>query len=120
MPYVIRGIGDVLLAVFTPVPIALALLFIYGLNTSTGMVVFNSTVQGAVPDAVRGRVFTLLDVTWSAMRLLSLALGGLLVDAVGIEPLFWTGGALLATAGVLGLVLLGGYNLRVRHLAEVV
>jgi MFS family permease len=117
-PYVIRGIGDVLLAVFTPVPVALALLFIYGLNTSTGMVVFNSTLQGAVPDAVRGRVFTLLDVTWSAMRLLSLALGGLLVDAVGIEPLFWTGGALLATAGVLGLVLLRGHNLRACHRAE--
>jgi MFS family permease len=118
VPYVIRGIGDVLLAVFTPLPIALALLFIYGLNTSTGMVVFNSTVQGAVPDAVRGRVFTLLDVTWSAMRLLSLALGGLLVDAIGIEPLFWTGGALLATAGSLGLLLLGGYDLRARRWAE--
>jgi hypothetical protein len=60
------------------------------------MVVFNSTVQGAVPDAARGRVFTLQDVTWSAMRLLSLALGGLIVDAIGIEPLFWVRGALLA------------------------
>ena len=117
-PYVIRGLGDVLLAVFTPLPIALVLLFVYGLNTSTGMVVFNSTVQGAVPDVVRGRVFTLLDVTWSAMRLLSLALGGLLVDAVGVEPLFWMGGALLATAGVLGLALLGGHNLRARPVAE--
>jgi MFS family permease len=117
-PYVIRGIGDVLLAVLTPLPIALLLLFIYGLNTSTGMVVFNSSVQGAVPDAMRGRVFTLLDVTWSAMRLLSLALGGVLVDAVGIEPIFWAGGALLATAGALGLLLLGGYNLRARLLAK--
>jgi MFS family permease len=118
VPYVIRGIGDVLLAVFTPLPAALLLLFIYGLNTSTGMVVFNSTVQGAVPDAVRGRVFTLLDVTWSAMRLLSLGLGGVLVDAVGIEPLFWTGGALLTGAGVLGLVLLGGFDPRARSVAE--
>ena len=117
-PYVIRGLGDVLLAVFTPLPIALVLLFVYGLNTSTGMVVFNSTVQGAVPDVVRGRVFTLLDVTWSAMRLLSLAVGGLLVDAVGVERLFWMGGVLLATAGVLGLVLLGGHNLRARPVAE--
>jgi MFS family permease len=86
VPYVIRGIGDVLLAVFTPLPIALALMFIYGLNTSTGMVVFNTTVQGAVPDAVRGRVFTLLDVTWNAMRLISLAIGGVVVDAIGIQP----------------------------------
>lgn len=107
VPYVIRGVGDVLLAVFTPLPIALLLLFIYGLNTSTGVVVFNSTVQGAVPDEVRGRVFTLLDVTWNSLRLLSLAVGGLLVDAVGIQPLFWAGGLILALAGLLGLALLG-------------
>ncbi len=106
VPYVLRGVGDVLLAVFTPLPIAVLLLFSYGLNTSTGVVVFNSTVQGAVPDAVRGRVFTLLDVTWQAMRLLSLALGGLLVDEVGVRPVFWVGGALLVFAGSLGLVLL--------------
>ena len=105
-PYVIRGIGDVLLAVFTPLPIALVILFVYGLNTSTGIVVFNSVVQSLVPDEVRGRVFTLLDVTWNGMRLISLALGGVLVDAIGIQPLFWVGGALLALAGLLGLVLL--------------
>ena len=106
VPYVIRGLGDVLLAVFTPLPVALLLLFIYGLNTSTGIVVFNSTVQTVVPDAVRGRVFTVLDVTWNAARLLSLALGGLLADAVGIRPVFWIGGTLLALAGLLGLLLL--------------
>jgi MFS family permease len=112
VPYIIRGIGDVLLAVFTSLPVALFLLFLYGLNTSTGTVVFNSTVQGAVPDAVRGRVFTLLDVTWNAMRLLSLALGGLMVDVVGIRALFWAGGALLALAGLLGLALLGRHDFR--------
>jgi len=69
-------------------------------------------VQGAVPDTVRGRVFTLLDVSWSAMRLLSLVLGAVMVDATGIQPLFWTGGALLAGAGVLGLVLLGDRGFR--------
>ncbi len=117
VPYVIRGVGDILIAVFTSPPVAMLLLFIYGLSTSTGMVVFNSTIQGAVPDRVRGRVFTLLDVTWNAMRLLSLALGGALVDAVGIRPLFWTGGALLALAVALGLTLLGRYDFRVREAA---
>lgn len=85
-------------------------MFVYGLNTSTGMVVFNSTIQGAVPDAVRGRVFTLLDVSWNAMRLLSLGLGGILVDRAGIQPVFWIGGGLLATAGILGLALLRDYD----------
>lgn len=112
VPYVIRGIGDVLIAIFTPLPVALVILFIYGLNTSTGMVVFNSTIQGVIPEQVRGRVFTLLDVSWNAMRLISLAIGGLLVDAVGIQPVYWLGGSLLAAAGALGLVLLGDTNLR--------
>jgi len=107
VPYVIRGIGDVLLAVVTPLPIALLIMFVYGLNTSIGVVVFNSVVQESVPDEVRGRVFTLLDVTWNAMRLLSLGLSGLVVDLVGVRPLFWAGGTLLALAGLLGLVLVG-------------
>jgi MFS family permease len=112
VPYIVRGVGDVLIAIFTPLPVALILLFIYGLNTSTGMVVFSSTIQGAVPDRVRGRVFSLLDVSWNAMRLLSLALGAVMVDAVGVRALFWTGGGLLAGTGILGLVLLGNHDFR--------
>jgi MFS family permease len=112
VPYVIRGIGDVLLAIVASLPAALGILFVYGLNTSTGMVVFSSTVQGVVPDRVRGRVFTLLDVTWNTMRLLSLAVGGLVVNVFGIRLLFWAGGTLLALAGILGLVLLGQHDFR--------
>jgi len=112
VPYVVRGAGDVLLAVVTPLPLALLILFVYGLNTSTGVVVFGTALQNAVPDAVRGRVFALLDVTWSAARLFSLAAGAVLVDAVGIRPIYWFGGTLLAGAGVLGLVLLGGRDAR--------
>ena len=110
VPYLIRGVGDVLIALLTPLPVALFILFVYGLNTSTGMVVFNSTIQGAIPDAIRGRVFTLLDVSWSAMRLLSLAIGALVVDRVGVQPLYWGGGTLLFAAGALGLTLLGRFR----------
>lgn len=112
VPYIIRGVGDVLIAVFTPLPIALLIMFVYGLNTSTGNVVFRTTIQGAVPDEVRGRVFTLLDVNWSALRLASLALGATMVEALGIRPVFWTGGTLLVLAGVLGLLLLGGHDFK--------
>ena len=100
-----------LIASFTPLPIALVIRFIYGLNISTGMVVFNSTIQDAIPDAMRERVFTLLDIAWNAMRLRSLALGGLIVDRLGIEVLCWSGGTLLLCAGLLGL-LLGQYNFK--------
>ncbi|MGH2562535.1 MAG: MFS transporter [Thermomicrobiales bacterium] len=105
-PYLIRGVGDVLLAIFTPLPVALLILFVYGLNTSTGMVVFRSTIQSVVPDAVRGRVYTLLDVTWNVMRLASLAIGAVVVDEIGIRPLYWAGGVLLALSGALGLATL--------------
>jgi hypothetical protein len=74
------------------------------------MVEFNSTIQGAIPDAMRERVFTLLDIDWNAMRLLSLAPGGLIVDRLGIEVLFWSGRTPLLCAGRLGLLLLGQYN----------
>lgn len=107
VPYIVRGIGDVLIATVAGLPIALVILFVYGLNTSTGMVVFSSTMQSVIPDNVRGRVFTLLDVTWNASRLLSLAIGAVLVDVVGIRPVYWIGGTLLAASGILGLILLG-------------
>src|SRR5687768_1773975 len=110
MPYVIRGVGDVLLAVFTPLPIALLILFVYGLNTSAGFVVFSSLVQDAVADEVRGRVYTLLGVTWNGMRLLSLVAGGFVVDRFGVQPVFWGGGLILVLAGLLGLVLLRGHG----------
>ena len=101
-----------LLATFSSLPAALLLLFVYGLNTSTGIVVFNATLQDAIPDRVRGRAFTLLDITWNGMRLLSLALGGVLVDMIGIQTLFWSSGTLLVGAGLLGLVLLSGDVIR--------
>jgi MFS family permease len=112
VPYVIRGIGDVLIAAIASVPVALVILFVYGLNTSSGMVVFSSTLQSAIPEDMRGRVFTLFDVTWSAARLLSLAIGAALVDVIGIRPVYWLGGSLLVVAGITGLALLGRYDFR--------
>lgn len=57
---------------------------------------------------MRGRIFTLLDVTWAMMQRVSLVLGGPLVDRVSIRVVYWAGGGLLVGVGVLGLILLGG------------
>jgi MFS family permease len=111
VPYLIRGAGDIALGLVVGLPWALLILFVYGLNTSTGMVAAQSILQTVIPHHVRGRVFTLLDVTWAAMRLLSLAVGGLLTDHVGISAVYVAGGSLLALAGVLGLALLGNLPL---------
>jgi MFS family permease len=110
LPYLIRGGGDILIVLFASFPFALFLLFVYGLNTSTGMVVYNSIMQVSVPDKVKGRVFTLMDMAWSVMEILSIGLGGLLTDALGIRPVYYFGGVLLMLSGLLGLVLLGRYQ----------
>jgi predicted MFS family arabinose efflux permease len=112
VPYIIRGVGDILIAVITPLPLALLILFVYGLNTSTGMVVYNSLMQSQVPEQVRGRVYTLMDLTWSLMRLASLGAGGALADSLGIETIYYVGGALLMVAGLSGLALLRGYRFK--------
>lgn len=103
-PYVVRGVGDVLQAVNTVVPIAWVLLFIYGLNTSTGMVVYQTWVQRQVPDAMRGRVFAWLDVVWNAMKIVSLGLGAWLAERASVEVVYYLGGSLLITSGIVGLI----------------
>jgi MFS family permease len=107
VPYLIRGVGDMALGLVVGLPWALLILFVYGLNTSTGMVASNTILQTVIPDRVRGRVFTLLDVIWAAMRLLSLVVGGVVADRVGITAVYVIGGLVLALAGALGLALLG-------------
>ncbi len=107
VPYLIRGAADIALGLVVGLPWALVILFVYGLNTATGMVASTTILQTVIPDRVRGRVFTLLDVTWAAMRLTSLGLGGLLADRLGISAVYLIGGALLTIAGALGLGLLG-------------
>lgn len=104
LPYIVRGAGDILLGLVTIPALGQILLFIYGLNTSSGMVTYQSVMQAEVPDSIRGRVFTLMDVGWNSSRLVSIALGGLLADRFGIMVVYYAGGALLIGAGLLGLM----------------
>ncbi|HSH79240.1 MAG TPA: MFS transporter [Herpetosiphonaceae bacterium] len=105
-PYVVRGVGDVLMAVTTSVPFAWLLLFIYGLNTSSGMVIYQTWVQRQVPDEVRGRGFTWLDVVWNVMKVISLGIGGFIAERAGVEVVYYLGGTTLVLSGLVGLVTL--------------
>lgn len=107
IPYIIRGVGDLLLATLAPFPIALLLMVSHGLCASAGSIVFGSVLQRDVPDAVRGRVYTLLNSSWNASRLVSLAAGGLVADQYGVQVVYLAAGALLIAAGGLGLITLG-------------
>lgn len=101
-PYVLRGLVDLMLATFTALPPALVALAIYGLGTSTGAVTFNSLLQAHTPEHVRGRIFAGFDVFWQLGRLVSLLIGGLLAAALGIQAVYYLGGALLLLAAVIG------------------
>jgi len=102
-PYVWRGIGDILLGILTPLPIALLILLAYGIGTSTGAVTFSTVVQRRVPDSIRGRVFATLDVVWATGEIASIAVAGVLADKVGISAVYIVGGVILTIAGIIGL-----------------
>lgn len=101
-PYVVRGLVDFALAAFTALPVALVALAIYGLGTSSGAVTFNSLLQAHTSQHLRGRIFAGFDMLWQLGRLVSLLVGGLLAAAIGIQAVYYLGGALLLLAALIG------------------
>lgn len=101
-PYALRGFVDLGLAATTSAAMGGVLLTAYGVGTSTGMVAYQSTLQTAVTDEARGRVFAVFDVAWNAARLISLGLGGVAADRFGIRAVYVAGGLLLLFAFVVG------------------
>ncbi|MBV8527099.1 MAG: MFS transporter [Candidatus Dormibacteraeota bacterium] len=102
MAYAVRGAGDVLLSVLPSGATAAAVLALYGVNTSSGMVSFQRLVQEGVDPELRGRAFALLDGVWQSGRLASIAAGGVAASAFGVRPLYAVGGALLVVAALVG------------------
>lgn len=67
------------------------------------MVAYQSTLQTLVPAETRGRAFAFYDVLWNTARLLSLAVGGVLVDIVDVRVVYLLSAGLLFVAAVVGL-----------------
>jgi hypothetical protein len=103
-PYAVRGALDLTLAATSSPVVALPALALYGVGTSTGMVAYQSTLQREVPSELRGRAFALYDVLWNGARLVSLGLGGLLADTIGLRAVYAVGGLLLLAAFAVGSV----------------
>ncbi len=101
-PFALRGGVDLALAGVSSPVVAGAALGLYGVGTSTGTIAYQSTLQSEVPTDTRGRAFALFDVIWNSARLVSLGLGGLLADAVGIRAVYLAGGVLLLAAAAVG------------------
>ncbi|HUZ69179.1 MAG TPA: MFS transporter [Candidatus Saccharimonadales bacterium] len=109
--YMIRGAGDIGLGLLSQSVAGGGLLAIYAVNTSTGMIAYQTLVQRSVPLRVRGRSFALLDMVWQVGRLVSVAIGGVIAAAAGIRVVYVIGGVLLIAAGALGTATL-------RHVAD--
>lgn len=101
-PYLLRGVVDLVLATFTSLAVAVVALIGYGVATSTGNVAYTTALQTIVPDRIRGRIFASYDVIWQTGRLISIGIGGVLADLLGISAVYYLGGALLLVAGALG------------------
>jgi len=108
-PYAVRGGVDLALAAAASPLVAVPALVLYGIGTSTGTIAYQSTLQHEVPTEVRGRTFALYDMLWNGARLVSLGLGGVLTDLVGIRAVYVVGGVLLLMAFTIGW---SGYKLR--------
>jgi MFS family permease len=106
--YVIRGVGDIGLGLMNSSVGGATLLGLYGVNTSSGMVAFQTMVQREVPSRITGRVFALLDVVWQTGRLASIAIGAALAASIGIRAVFVLGGAFLILAAAVGFAGLRG------------
>lgn len=83
-------------------PLALISLAVYGMGTSSGAVTFNSLLQTHTSEHARGRIFASFDVFWQLGRVTSLLVGGLLAAAIGIQAVYYLGGALLLLAAAIG------------------
>lgn len=103
-PYVLRGIVDLALAAVSNFAVALGALGIYGIGTSTGNVTYNTALQTTTPERLRGRVFAFYDIVWQTARLVSIGLGGIVADALGIRAVYLAGGILLVAAAAIGFI----------------
>ena len=101
-PFVLRAAVDAVLATVTGLVSSLAALVAYGIGTSTGAVTFNALLQAETAERIRGRIFASFDMLWQTGRLLSLLLGGLLADTLGIRAVYYLGAALLLAAATVG------------------
>lgn len=102
-PYLLRGLVDLILATFSSFAVALGALTAYGIGTSTGNVTYNTALQATTPERLRGRVFAFYDIVWQTARLLSIGIGGVLADQLGIRGVYVAGGVLLLAAGLIGI-----------------
>lgn len=104
----------ILLAAILPFWVAVAALSLGGLGGGIADPARQTLVQRRSPDAMRGRVFSVMEaVGWSSFAV-SLVAAGVLVDRIGIRPSYAVAGGLFAAGTLLMAILAGAAALRRR------
>jgi len=102
------GAGLVIYAFQSWYLVALILAFIMSIPQGGIDVGFTPLLLGATPNAMIGRVQSVIETSMYAVSLLSVALAGYFGQFVPVNIIFATGGALIALAGVFGWFTLPG------------
>lgn len=99
------GLADLLMSLTRRFPVALVGSLLAGGATSLVLIMGQALFQGAVPDALRGRVFSLRRAIGTALRPVSLVGGGVLADLASPHLAVAAAGTLILTgcAGFLAL-----------------
>jgi MFS family permease len=84
--------------------LALALAFILGLVISPVMVISNTLVQQLTDNAMRGKVFSSLEIVVHAAFLLAMLVAATLADRIGPVKILLSVGFLLVAIGLLGVI----------------
>jgi MFS family permease len=100
------GLGDIGAGCSPNVWVAVWCVLFGGIGNATAIVCNAVLVQRAVPDAVRGRVFTVIIGATSAVLGVGMALTGPLVDAVGARWAYVIAGAVALVAAAAAYVML--------------
>ena len=100
------GLADLLISLTRRLPVALAGSLLAGAATSLVLIIGQAIFQGTVPDALRGRVFSLRRAIGTALRPVSLVGGGAVADLASPHLAVAVAAGTLIITGCAGFVAL--------------
>ena len=86
----------------------LVLLFVVGLILTPLQAMMSTVLQTQTADAARGRVASLLSASVSTASVVSMAVGGVLGDIIGVRGVFVSSGGVVLLASLMALLLFRG------------
>jgi MFS family permease len=104
----LMGIGDLAAAASPTVWVAVWCLALGGIGNATAIVCNSLLVQRGAPDAMRGRVFTVLMGSTSAVLGLGMIVAPAVIDAVGPRWVYAIAGVIALVAAATGYAMLRG------------